>query len=456
MEQQLMELGQKVATLEAAVKMSDTVNLEVFYWWCTALMITIHAGFLAYEMGASRAKNVLAAGTKNLLAFAFVVPTFFFFGWWIYNAFPGGLSIAEGSEVALPWSSAMGPNLSDNATGVFWAAFALFAATTASIMSGAVIERIRLTAFLILAIMLGSVVWILAAAWGWHPAGWLTTEFGFHDVGAAGCVHLVAGAFTLGVLINLGPRIGKFNADGSANAIKAHSVPLTVVGLMLIIVGFFGFLGGCIIYNGGGQWTNIFGQPSTLSAFAFNTVMAFAGGIIGGWVKTRDPFWMMSCGLVGIISAASGLDVWYPPLAFVIAVVAGFVAPMIANALEKAGIDDAVGAVAVHGAGGAMGVLAVGLFAAGYPNVGELPPVSLTGQLVGLIVMGALGFIPGYAMSAVMKAAGYLRVPRDVEIMGLDLVEVPIEAYPEGMTRPAAPIMSPIPTTGGAAAVPAE
>ena len=455
MDQQLIEMTQKIAALEASSAMSNTVNMEIFYWWCTALMITIHAGFLAYEMGASRAKNVLAAGTKNLLAFAFVVPTFFFFGWWIYNAFPGGFSIAEGSEVALPWSSAMGPNLSDNATGVFWAAFALFAATTASILSGAVIERIRLTAFLILAIILGSVIWILAAAWGWHPAGWLTTKFGFHDVGAAGCVHLIAGAFTLGVLINLGPRIGKFNADGSANALKAHSVPLTVIGLMLIIVGFFGFLGGCIIYNSGAQWTNIFGQPATLSAFAFNTVMAFAGGIIGGWVKTRDPFWMMSCGLVGIISAASGLDVWYPPLAFIIAVVAGFVAPMVANALERAGIDDAVGAVAVHGFGGAMGVLVVGLFAAGYPNVNGMPPVSLLGQVVGLVVMAALGFIPGYAISAVMKATGYLRVPRDVEIMGLDLVEVPIEAYPEGMMRPSS-LHPATPEPGFGAAVPAE
>ncbi|ESR25669.1 ammonium transporter [Lutibaculum baratangense] len=435
MEQQLLELGEKVAALEAGAGMSNTINMEIFYWWCTALMITIHAGFLAYEMGASRAKNVLAAGTKNLLAFAFVVPTFFFFGWWIYNAFPSGFTIAEGSEVALPWSAAMGPNLTDNATGIFWAAFALFAATTASIASGAVIERIRLTAFLVLAIVLGSAVWILGAAWGWHPDGWLTVQFGFHDVGAAGCVHLIAGAFTLGILLNLGPRHGKYNADGSINALKAHSVPLTVVGLMLIIVGFFGFLGGCIIYNGGAQWTNIYGQPATLSAFAFNTLMGFTGGIIGGWVKTRDPFWMMSCGLVGIISAASGLDVWYPPLAFAIGMAGGVMAPMVALFLEKRGIDDAVGAVAVHGFGGAWGVLAMGLFASGYPNVDGMPAVSLTGQVVGLVVLGALGFIPGYAISAVMKAAGVLRVPRDVEIMGLDAVEVPVEAYPEGLVR---------------------
>ncbi|EAU42081.1 ammonium transporter family protein [Fulvimarina pelagi HTCC2506] len=454
MEQQLMELGQKVAALEAGTGMSNTVNMEIFYWWCTALMITIHAGFLAYEMGASRAKNVLASGTKNLLAFAFVVPTFFFFGWWIYNAFPAGLTIAEGSSAAAPWSASMGPNLSDNATGVFWAAFALFAATTASIMSGAVIERIRLTAFLILAIILGSVVWILGGAWGWHPSGWLTTELGYHDVGAAGVVHLIAGAFTLGVLLNLGPRIGKYDENGQPKPIKAHSVPLTVIGLMLIIVGFFGFLGGCIIYMGGAQWTNIYGQPATLSAFAFNTLMSFSGGIIGGWIKTRDPFWMMSCGLVGIISAASGLDVYYPPLAFTIGFVGGYTAPLVARMLERAKIDDAVGAVAVHGFGGAWGVLAMGLFAAGYPNMGEMPPVTLYGQIISLVVLGVLGFAPGYLISLAMKSAGYLRVPHEVEVMGLDLVEVPIEAYPEGMTQPARKETS---STGGIpGAVPAE
>src|SRR5690606_32009470 len=116
-------------------------------------------------------------------AFAFIIPTFFLFGWWIYLAFPGGSSIAEGSEAGLPWSLNMGPNLADNASGIFYAAFTLFAATTASIMSGSVIERIRLSGFTILAVILGSGVWILGAAWGWHPDGWLNTEWGLHDVG---------------------------------------------------------------------------------------------------------------------------------------------------------------------------------------------------------------------------------------------------------------------------------
>ena len=433
MEQELAELTAKLAALEKSTSMSGTINSEVFYWWCIALMVIIHAGFLAYEMGASRAKNVLASGIKNILAFAFIVPTFFFFGWWIYLAFPGGFTVDEAAAAGLPWSASMGPNLTDNATGIFWGAFALFAATTASIMSGAVIERIRMTGFIILAVFLGSVVWILGASWGWHPTGWLTAQFGFHDVGAAGCVHLIAGAFALGVLINLGPRIGKFNPDGTANDLSGHNMPMTVIGLMLIIVGFFGFLGGCIIYVNGGQWTNIYGQPATLSAFSFNTLMGFCGGLIGAWVKTRDPFWMMSGGLVGIISAASGLDVWYPPLAFLLGFFGAFTAPMVAKLIERAGIDDAVAAVAVHGYGGLWGVVACGLFASGYPNMNDMPAVSLTGQLVGAGVFTALGFLSGFVLSLVLNLAGLLRVPPSSEILGLDKAKVPLSAYPEGL-----------------------
>ena len=127
--------------MEEQIRWTTTINMEVYYWWCTAFMFIIHAGFLGYEMGASRMKNVLASGTKNILAFAFVIPTFFFFGWWFYLASPNGVPDISVETGGAPWADAMGPNLTDNATGVFWAAFALFAATTASIFSGAVIER---------------------------------------------------------------------------------------------------------------------------------------------------------------------------------------------------------------------------------------------------------------------------------------------------------------------------
>ncbi|MEJ2059840.1 MAG: ammonium transporter [Gammaproteobacteria bacterium] len=427
--------------LQKVVEMAGTVNAEIFYWWCTAIMVLIHAGFLAYEMGASRLKNTLASGVKNILAFAFLVPTFFFFGWFIYLAFPGGLIPDMSAGAAgLPWDAAMGPNLSDNASGVFWAAFTLFSATTASIMSGAVIERIRMSAFLILAILLGAVVWILGAAWGWHPDGWMVTKLGFHDTAAAGVVHLIAGFFTLGVLLNLGPRIGRFSPDGKTLAIAGHSVPMSLIGLMMIIVGFFGFLGGCIIYQTGDQWVTIYNTPATLSSFAFNTLMGMAGGIIGAYFITRDPFWMMSGALVGIISAASGLELYYPPLAFLLGFVGGCTIAYADRLLQKFGIDDAVGAFGVHGVGGVIGVLGCGLFASGYPNI-HGPAISFGGQLVGAGILALLGFLPGYGVSYLLKVMGLLRVPPEAEEAGLDLTEIPSKAYPESEGHPSAPVM---------------
>jgi len=344
--------------------------------------------------------------------------------------------------VANPAGEVMGPNLADNATGVFWGAFTLFAATTASILSGSVIERIQLVGFVILALVLGTVAWVVAAAWGWHADGWLVTKYGYHDFGAAGVVHMVAGFFALGVLINLGPRIGKFNRDRSANHIAGHNMPMTLVGLMTIIVGFWGFLMACAIFPGEAwswsatEFTSIYGTPVTLSALTFNILMGFAGGIIGAWVTTRDPFWMMSGALAGIIACAAGLDLWWPPLAFAIAFVGGCILPVFAKFFEALGIDDAVGAVTVHGIVGVWGVLAVGIFAAGYPALqgdpGTVATTNFMGQLIGVGVMAACGFFPGYVISLVLRIFRLLRVPPAAERLGLDLTKVPAEAYPEG------------------------
>jgi ammonia channel protein AmtB len=426
------------AAIDAALAGHTTINLEIYYWWCTALMIAIHAGFLAYEMGASRSKHALASGVKNILAFAFMIPTFFAFGWWIYLSgynWPfGGWDFASG-EGGVPWSHAMGPNLQDQATGVFWAAFTLFACTTASIYSGAVIERIKLSAFILTAVLLGSVVWILGAAWGWHPTGWMVLEWGYRDVAAAGVVHTIAGFFALGILIPLGARIGKFNADGTANDLRGHNMPLTVTGLMMIIIGFFGFLGACLIYDPAAQWVNIYGIPSNLSAFVFITLMGMAGGIIGAYFVTRDPFWMMSGALGGIFSVAAGLDLYYPPLGFLIGFVGGMIIPAGAKLIEKMGIDDAVGAVSVHGFCGIWGLLAVGIFCSGYPGVGDIPPISFMGQLKGAGVCVLLGFVPAIVLGTILRMCGLLRVSADVELLGMDAAEIPSHSYPEFSRR---------------------
>lgn len=427
------EIEAALAEIQGALSWTTNINLEIYYFWTTAIMILIHVGFLMYEMGASRVKHTLASGTKNILAFAFVIPTFYMFGWWIYLAMYNGFipDFAAGAG-GVPWGESMGPNLTDNATGVFWGAFTLFACTTASIMSGAVIERIRMAAFIVLAVVLGSVAWVLSAAWGWHPDGWMVVKWGYHDVGASGVVHMISGFFALGVLINLGARVGKFKPNGEPNRIQGHSLPMTKVGLMLIVTGFFGFFAACLLYNGTGQWVNIYGGPTTLSAFCFNILMGVAGGIIGGYAKTRDPFWMMSGALCGVISVAAGMDLWDPSLAFCVGFGGVVLGPIAANFIErKMKIDDAVGAVSVHGVCGIWGLLAVGIFMGGYPSHAEgIPPISFGGQFKGMIVMFLIGFVPGYVLSLIFKIFGLLRASAGVQKVGMD-VEIENDAYPE-------------------------
>ena len=460
MEDQILALTAEVAAIKSAAQVTNTMFAEMYYYVTIPLMVLIHAGFLLYEMGATRVKNVLSSGMKNLLAFAFTLAAWYLFGWWFYWALPtwpldfsagAGYMEISGLEyanaIAWTWGDSaqyMGPNMADNASGVFWGAFALFAATTASICSGALIERIQTVGFVICAIVLGTAAWGIAAAWGWHADGWLVTKFGYHDFGAAGLVHAVAGFFALGVLMNLGPRVGKFNADGSANHLAGHNMPLTVTGLMLIIVGFFGFLMACIILPGEGwSWygdkaTTIYGTPITLSALAFNIPLAAAGGIIGSWVITRDPFWMMSGCLAGIISVASGLDVYFGSTVIAVSLVAGMILKPCADWLEGLGIDDAVGAVTVHGTIGLFGLLVLGILGSGVPGLGAFAPedtvaISFFGQLVGAVVMFLLGFVPGYVVSWIVDKAGMLRIPDAVQEKGLDSVKVPAQAYPESM-----------------------
>ena len=163
--------------------------------------------------------------------------------------------------------------------------------------------------------------------------------------------------------------------------------------------------------------------------------MAFAGGIIGCYACTRDPFWIMSGVLCGVISAAAGLDLWYPPLAFAIAFAGGFLGPCAAKQIEKMGIDDAVGAVAVHGVCGVWGLLAVGIFLGDYPRFSswdgfEVPPINMTGQVVGAAVMIATGFIPGYVLSWIFNKLGILRAGDGVQRDGMNN-ELEGIAYPE-------------------------
>ncbi|CAN5368968.1 ammonium transporter [soil metagenome] len=430
--------------LQEQISLDSQILTEQFYFWTVVIMWLIHVGFMAYEGGASRRKNVMSTAMKNILTIAVVTPTFYYFGWYIYGCFQEGWpksghaspDVLEGfCGATAPWSAAMGPNLQDHVSAVFFLAFLLFSWTTGSIMSGAVIERIRLSAYLILTAVLGSAVWIMDAAWGWSSGGWLTTRFGFHDAIASLVVHGVAGAFAFGVLLNLGPRIGKYTVDGLSRSYRGVNTHLTLMGLMLIFTGFYGFYAACLVIQSTvfPGWLNIYGSPTTLGAIAFVITIGFAGGFTGGWFASKgDPFWTLSGGLAGVIAVSAGADVYHPSLAYLLSISGGMLAVWAGTYIErKLRVDDAVGAVAVHGVCGFYGVLLVGIFAGGYPTGVNNVESSMGGQLMGMLTFLPLAFLPGYVISWILKKVNLLRVPPEVELEGLDLAEFGMDFFPE-------------------------
>ncbi len=428
---------------------------EFYYWVTVVFMFLIHVGFCMYEVGATRQKNHMHTLMKNTMIIPLITVTFYFFGWWIYFAFPNGPWII-GDLLAAPWATAnselMGTHLGgppvqgaltadDTAfwahiNGVFWAAFLLFSWTAASIVSGAVIERIRSSAFWFLAILIGSVFWVIDASWGWHPDGWMVQKLGYHDAYASGVIHAVAGGFALGILIPLGARIGKFDKDGNPRNIGPRNPWLVTVGLFLIYTGFWGFYAACNIpmidiQDGEGilfSATNIYLGPTTLSAITLNFLMSLAGGMMAAYLVSKgDAFWTYSGGLAGIIGASAGNDLYHPIQSmFIAAFVVVIIYKMHFWVERRFKIDDAVGAVAVHGYAGFLGVVIAGFMLWGYPASPnpEYATINPLGNFIGAVIMFlVLGFIPGFFFASILKAFGMLRVPEAVEIVGLDVSE---------------------------------
>ena len=419
-----------------------TVFTEFYYWLTVALMFLIHVGFCMYEVGASRRRNHMHTLMKNSMLIPLVTITFFFFGWWIYWAFPNGPWITGGlltgdAAANAPTSETMGTNLSDRITGVFWAAFLLFSWTAASIVSGSVIERINSGAFWILAVLIGSVFWIIDAAWGWHYGGWMVQLLGYHDAYASGVIHAIAGGFALGVLVVLGPRLGKFAKDGTPRDILPHNPWLVCIGLFLIYTGFWGFyvacnvpligpdgIGGLIT---GETWTatTIYLTPTTLGAITVNFLMSLSGGMLIGFMASKgNAFWTYSGGLAGIITASAGNDLYHPIQSMIIGGVGTYAAYKLHYWVEnKFKIDDAVGAVAVHGYAGVVGLVIAGFVLWGHPSSPYEGYASINplGQIAGAIIMfGVLGFLPGYVASKILDSFGLLRIPKEIELLGLD------------------------------------
>ena len=428
--------------MEGNLNALTTVFTEFYYWVTVVFMFLIHVGFCMYEVGASRRRNHLHTLMKNTMLIPLVTITFFFFGWWIYWAFPNGPFIYNGQGLIdgsanAPNSPTMATNLSDRITGVFWAAFLLFSWTAASIVSGSVIERIKSGAFWIHAVLIGSVFWIIDAAWGWHPEGWMVKLLGYHDAYASGVIHAIAGGYALGILVVLGPRLGKFAADGTPRDIPPHNPWMVTLGLFMIYTGFWGFYAACNVpiispegIGGlitGETWTatNIYLTPTTLGAITFNFLMSLSGGLLTAYVISKgDPFWTYSGGLAGIITASAGNDLYHPLQAMIIGGIGVFACYKLHFWVERRfKVDDAVGAVAVHGYAGFVGLVICGFVLWGAPAspYDGYASISPWGQFVGAVIMfGVLGFLPAFVVSKIMHGAGALRVPAVIELQGLD------------------------------------
>lgn len=432
---------------------------EFYYWITIPLMFLIHVGFCMYEVGASRYKNHMHTLMKNTMLIPVVTVTWYLFGWWIYFAFVNGPGINGGlasAPFATPWSELMGMHAGgapvqgdltgdDTAlwarlNGVFFAAFLLFSWTCGSIVSGAVIERIRPGAFWILVVVIGSFTWVIDAAWGWSWNGWMVVKLGYHDAYASGVIHAIAGGFALGVLVVLGPRIGKFREDGTPRNINPHNPWLVTIGLFLIYCGFWGFYVACNIpiidiygadvLNVEGKSyfsaTNIYLQPTTLSGLTFNFLMSLSGGLLVGYMVSKgDAFWTYSGGLAGVIAASAGNDLYHPIQAMIIGGVGVVFMYKLHYWVERRfKIDDAVGAVAVHGYTGFFGVCVAGVMLWGYPSspFEGYAPITPWGNFLGAVIMfWVLGFFPALVVSLILKAMGILRIPHEIELAGLDI-----------------------------------
>ena len=410
-------------------------NLNVVWTLVAAILVfTMQAGFALVETGFTRAKNAANIMMKNLMDFAAGSLAFYVLG----AALMFGATKLGG---ALGWGGLGMPGLAEGEGSWNWTFLffqTMFAATAATIVSGAVAERIEFKSYLIYSILVSAVVYPVSGHWMWGglagegSAGWLE-GLGFHDFAGSTVVHSVGGWIALAGAIALGPRIGKYHANGKPNPIPGHSLVLGTLGVFLLWIGWFGFNPGS--YTAGVASVGRVAMTTNLAACA-GTVAALATA----WAIMGKPDLTMALNgsLAGLVAITAPCDLVTANASIVIGLVAGVLVVLSVFALDKAHVDDPVGAVSVHCVNGVWGTLAVGLFAApvaaGYGN--DAPGLLYGGglRLLGVQALGALctaawAFGTGSAIFFALKKARILRVPAKTELKGLDLVEHGQDAY---------------------------
>jgi Amt family ammonium transporter len=415
-------LAMMMSPYVALAQEAEAVSVELFTvnntWMLVAtfLVFIMHLGFACLECGLTQSKNTVNILFKNTAVVAIGLVTYAVVGFNLM--YPGDFSIGQFFGFA-------GFGLDPGADGLtaaynpgytYWTDFifqGMFAATAATIVSGAVAERIKLSSFLVFTTIYVAIAYPIAGSWKWG-GGWLDA-MGFYDFAGSTLVHSVGGWGALAGIIVLGPRLGKY-AGGQIKAIAGHSMPLATIGVFLLWLGWFGFNGGSVLSA----------DPGLVSLVFVTTALAAATGIIGAMVASwtfqhkPDLSMVLNGSLAGLVGITAGADVVSVNAAMLIGLIAGVIVVFSVILIDRVRLDDPVGALSVHLVCGIWGTLAVGIFSADH---------SLVTQATGVLAYGLFSFPFALAIFFVLKMSIGLRVSPEEETMGLDLGEHGMEAY---------------------------
>ncbi|WP_431167694.1 ammonium transporter [Tenacibaculum halocynthiae] len=402
-----------------------TVN-NLWMMICTALVFIMHLGFTFLEIGLTRQKNTLNILFKNIFIITVGLLLYFLIGFNLMypNFGEGSLGIIGFSGVGLT------PPLTNNVLDItynngftFWTDFlfqGMFAATAATIVSGAVAERMKLGPFIIFTVIYVGFVYPIAGSWKWGKGFLENLETPFYDFAGSTLVHSVGGWAAIIAIWLLGPRIGKFKNNQSF-AIPGHNIPLATAGVLILWFGWFGFNGGSVLSA----------DPTKTSLTLVTTCLAAASGGVFSFIsssiiyKNYDLTMFLNGILGGLVGITAGADLMSPTNAIIIGAIAGILVVLAVALIDTCKLDDPVGAIAVHLFCGIWGTLAVGVF-------GDLASLNqFVSQLIGVIAYALFCISTSFIIIYTLKKTIGIRVSEKDELKGLDKSEHGISAYPE-------------------------
>ncbi len=408
-----------VMTNKTAIELVQTHANYVWTLVAACLVFFMQAGFALVEAGFTRAKNSINIMMKNLMDFSIGSIAFWAIGFGImFGATTtgwfgtSGFFLSDFTPDGDPWILA------------FWMFQVVFAATAATIVSGAMAERTKFTGYLIYSIFISGVIYPIFGSWAWgslfNGSGWLE-GFGFIDFAGSTVVHSVGGWAALAGAVVLGPRLGKYTKDGKVKPIMGHNMPLAALGVFILWLGWFGF-------NPGSTTT----ADTSIAMIFVNTNLAAAAGailaMIVSWMKFGKPEVGMSLNgaLAGLVAITAGCANVTPSSAIIIGAIAGTIVVFSVLFFDKIKVDDPVGAISVHGVNGAWGTLAAGIF-----NIGGTSASIIGVQLLGIAACFLWTFPAAFLMFKLINKTIGLRVSPEEELEGLDLSEHGGIAYPD-------------------------